>query len=204
VPALTFFEARLFYPAVSIDVSADLDPDPQLFGTSATVIVTPFVHHPLPPDADDVTAANIQAQTLTPDPAMLILATIKARLDNGRLMIRADPDRVVHTFANLAAFPTPGDSTKLYRAADTQLVYAWNGTTYVQVDDFAPLRLVAQTDVLGLPPDATLCYQFAFSNITYPAATTAEQHLPTFAVAAATSDTVLDLATAPRVALNPR
>ena len=79
------------------------------------------------------------------------------------------------------------------------LVYRWTGSAYVLIDDFAPVRLAAQTDVLGLPVDAILGYEFSFTNVNYPRAANEEQMLPTFCVAAPTSDVVLDLAIAPRI-----
>ena len=200
MPALTYWTARLYYPTVSIDTTGDLDAEPQSFGTSATCIVTPFVKNPPPPDEDDVTASDVIATTLTPDPAMLVLAQIKARLDNGRLMIRAEPDKNVDNYVNVAAFPATGNINQLYRDTTAQIVYAWNGSAYVLADDFASLRLVAQTDVLGLPPDAILGYEFAFSNVTYPKAVTQTvPQLPTFCVAAPDSDVVLDLALTPHI-----
>jgi hypothetical protein len=61
------------------------------------------------------------------------------------------------------------------------------------------LRLVAHTDVLGLPADATPGYEFVFSNVTYPKAVKTELSLPTFCVAAPDSDVVPDLTLAPHI-----
>ncbi len=58
------------------------------------------------------------------------------------------------------------------------------------------MRLAAQSPVLGLPEGATLCYRFAFDNVTYGGG---EQKLAAFTVAAPTTDVVLDLVTAPRI-----
>ena len=73
--ALTYFTARLYYPAIVIDTAAevggDVDTNPQTFGTSAGVTVTPFINNP--DDAEPlerVRATNIQATTLTPNAAM--------------------------------------------------------------------------------------------------------------------------------------
>jgi hypothetical protein len=142
-----------------------------------------------------VHADAIQASGLSPDIAMVVLAPVRARLDNGELMLRADPDLDVDTFTNLAGFPATGLTTKLYRALDTGLVYRWTGTAYVLTDDFAPVRLVAQTAVLGLPVGTTLNYRIDFDHVTF---NEADQELPSFAVAAPTSDIVLDLTTAAR------
>lgn len=126
------------------------------------------------------------------------MAPINARIDNGQLKLRADPDLIVVTYPNLAAFPGAGNTSQLYRAADTGLVYAWAGGTYATTYDFAPVRLVAQTAVLGIPEGGTLCYRFGFYGVTYGPG---EQTLNPFAVQAATADIVLDLAAAPRVKL---
>lgn len=58
------------------------------------------------------------------------------------------------------------------------------------------VRVVAQTAVLGLPVDAILGYQISFDHVTYAQK---DQHLPSFCVAAPTSDIILDLAVAPRI-----
>ena len=87
-------------------------------------------------------------------------------------------------------------STKLYRDASTDKVYRWTGSVYVLTDDFAPVRLVAQTAVLGLTAQMTLCYRLEFDHVTF---NEADQSLPPFAFAAPTSDVVLDLTTVPRV-----
>lgn len=189
--ALTYFTARLRYQTVVADEATDVDTDPQTKGIYAGVTITPFIR-----DSDGIDASELQAATLTPDVAMLVLSPIRARLDAGVLMLRVDPDRPVENHANLAAFPGTGNTAKLYRAQNTGLVYAWNGSTYVQTDDYTPVRLVAQTAVLGLPEGATLNYRLDFDHVTFNGG---EQELASFAVAAPTSDIVVDLATAPRV-----
>jgi hypothetical protein len=122
---------------------------------------------------------------------------VDARLDNGQLMLRADPDLDVDSFVNFAGFPATGLTTKLYRDLTTSKVYRWTGTAYVETTDYAPVRLVAQTAVLGLTVDMTLCYKIEFDHTTFGGA---DQVLPPFAFAAPTSDIILDLATVPRVA----
>jgi hypothetical protein len=126
---------------------------------------------------------------------MLVLAPVHARLDNGQLCLRADPDLVVHSYPNLAAFPTPGQSAQLYYAADTQKTYEWK-PPYTEVDPFAPVRLTAQTPVLQLPADAVLAYKVEFDHATFNGA---DQVLPGFSFKAPTADVVLDLVTAERV-----
>jgi hypothetical protein len=51
----------------------------------------------------------------------------------------------------VSAFPVTGNTARLYRAQNTGLVYAWGGSAYTDIDPYTPVRLVAQTDVLGLP-----------------------------------------------------
>ena len=121
---------------------------------------------------------------------MLIVAPIRARIDNGILMLRVDPDKDVDNYANQAAFPEEGDVDHLYRDTSTGLVYAWDGDSYVATDDYAPVRLVAQTSVLGLPEGVTLNYRVDFSNVVF---NQEEQKLASFGFRAPTSDIVLDL-----------
>ena len=63
---------------------------------------------------------------------------------------------------------------------------------------FSPVRLVADTDVLGLPPDAFLAYTIEFDHVRYGGQ---DRELPGFSWKAPSSDVVLDLATAERVTL---
>lgn len=191
--ALTFFTAKLTYTAIVADEATDLDTDPQAKGFFATVMIHPFILN-----GDGVDATEIQAGTLTPDVSMLVLAPVRARIDNGILMLRTDPDRDVDNFANMAAFPATGAADQLYRDTSTGKVFEWTGSAYAETDDFAVVRLVAQTAVLGLPEGATLNYRLDFSNVVYNGG---DQKLASFAFAAPTSDVVLDLATAPRIAL---
>lgn len=195
--ALTYFTAKLLYQVAVADEAGDIDADPQIKGAMAGVTLAAFIEQP-PPTADDVHPDEIVAATLTPEIAMLVLPPIDARLDNGRLMLRVAPDRVVDSYPSSAGFPPVGSSTKLYRAADTNTTYEYKGGGYVVNEGYAPVRLVAQTAVLGLPADAFLCYSIAFDHVTFGGK---DQELPAFAFRAPTSDVVLDLATAPRVKL---
>lgn len=193
MPALTHFTAKLRYQTIVADEVTDTDTDPQTKGINATVIITPFILN-----GDGIDASELQASTLTPEVAMVALSPYRARLDNGILMLRVDPDKPIDNYANLAAFPGTGNSARLYRAQNTQLVYAWTGSAYVITDDYTPVRLVAQTSVLGLPVGATLNYRFDFDHVTFNGD---DQQLASFAVAAPTSDVTLDLATATRIPL---
>lgn len=58
------------------------------------------------------------------------------------------------------------------------------------------VRLVAQTDVLDLPTGAVLVYEFKPHHVTFNGA---DQSLASFKVTAPVTDSILDLATAPRL-----
>ena len=169
------------------------DYDPQNKGIYAGVTITPFIK-----DGQGINASTIQAPTLTPEAAMVVLAPIRARLDNGVLMLRVDPDRPVDNYANLAAFPGTGNTARPYRAQDTPIIYAWTGSAYEVTDSYTPVRLVAQTDVLGLPEGAILGYRFSFDHVTFNGG---DQELARFAIAAPNTDAVLNVATAERIPL---
>lgn len=193
--ALTFFTAELNYQVVEADTAADADYDPQVQGVNAGVTITPFIVQP-PPTTDDVQVDEIPASSLSPAAATVVLAPVRARLDNGQLCLRADPDTVVHSFTTRASFPATGVTTQLYFAADTGLTYSWSGSAYVAIDAFAPVRLAAMTPVLELPADAYLAYSVAFDHVTFNGAS---QTLPGFSFKAPTADILLDLTSAERV-----
>lgn len=190
---LTYFTAKLNLQAVTADEDTDLDTDPQTKGVYAGVTLTPVA-------IEDGRArslqALLQAGTLSPAAALLALAPVDARIDNGRLMLRVDPDRPVLTFANLAAFPGTGNTAKVYKALDTGAYYEWNGSAYVSTLDYAPVRLVAGTAVLALPAGVTLGYRCDFDHVRF---NRADQYLPSFTFAAPSTDVVVDLATVTRV-----
>jgi hypothetical protein len=195
MPALTFFTAHLNYQVVEADTAADVDTDPQVQGVNAGVTLTPYVVQP-PPTSDDVGVDELPASSLSPTAALVVLAPVDARLDNGLLMLRVDPDTVVHHYPSLASFPATGSSAWLAYAADTGKTYKWTGSAYVEIEGYAPVRLTAQTAVLGLPPGAILGYRIEFDHATYAGAA---RPLPGFAFKAATADVVLDLSTAERM-----
>lgn len=56
-------------------------------------------------------------------------------------------------FANLASFPNPGESGKIYIALDTNVVYRWSGSTYVQITSGAVASVNGQTGVVVLDSD---------------------------------------------------
>ena len=192
--ALTYFTAKLTYLALSADEATDLDYDPQLKGVNSGVTLTAYVLQP-PPRGDDVHVDEIPASALSPTAAMVVLAPVDARLDNGHLCLRAAPDQVIHSYTSQAAFPVTGGTTFLYWDAAADKLFKWNGSAYVEVDNFAPVRLAAQTAVLELPADAVLCYKCEFDHATFAGA---DRELPSFSFKAATTDIVLDLSTAER------
>lgn len=192
---LTFFTAKLTYQVVETDTIADVDYDPQVQGVNAGVTITPYVVQPLPV-GDDVHVDEIPASSLSPTAALVVLAPIDCRLDNGELCLRADPDQVVHNYPAQSSFPPAGVIGSLYFAADVDKTFAWSGSAYVEVPSFAPVRLTAQTAVLELPPDAVLGYKVEFDHVTFAGA---GQRLPAFSFKAPTADVVLDLSTAERM-----
>ena len=194
--ALTYYTAKLYYPAITADDASDPDYDPQIYGTMAGAMITAHVVN-TPPVGDDIRADEIPAGSLTPEAAMVTLAPIDCRLNGGHLCLRSGPDLVVHSYTSAAAFPAIGLTTQLYWAADVDKTYKWAGG-YLEVASFRPVRLVADTDVLGLPPDAFLAYTIEFDHVRYGGQ---DRELPGFSWKAPSSDVVLDLATAERVTL---
>lgn len=193
--ALTYFTPKLTIKAVVADVPTDLDTTPETQGIYGGVTITPIIAKTLTP-FQSAGITTLQAADIDDGPALIILAPVDARIDLGRLALRADPDRPILSHANLAAFPDPGLTTKLYRALDTGTVYQWNGSAYVVGDDFATVRLVAETAVLGLPVGHHLVYSVAFDHVTFNGG---PQQLPEFKFQAPTTDTVVDLATVARI-----
>lgn len=52
-------------------------------------------------------------------------------------------------FANLTAFPTTGETGKIYVALDTNLTYRWSGTTYVEISPSLALGETSSTAYRG-------------------------------------------------------
>lgn len=170
---LKYWTPLLTWLSVVADESSDPDADPESKGIYAGVTVTPTIA--------GTDARAVRVEDLSPTAALLALAPFEARLDDGRLMLRADNDKPLIPLANLAAFPATGNPAKLYRATDTDLVYEWTGTEYVLSVDFARLRLVANCPVLELPDGITIWYEFRFHHVRYNGT---NQQLPTITVAA--------------------
>lgn len=55
-------------------------------------------------------------------------------------------------YANLAAFPVTGEIGKIYIALDTNLIYRWTGSTYVEISSVATYGLNDLTDVIITVP----------------------------------------------------
>ena len=53
-------------------------------------------------------------------------------------------------FANLASFPTTGETGKIYVALDTNLTYRWGGSSYIQIASGAVQSVNGQTGVVNL------------------------------------------------------
>ncbi len=51
-------------------------------------------------------------------------------------------------FATLSAFPTPGETGKIYVALDTNLIYRWSGSAYIKIADGAVVSVFGRTGVV--------------------------------------------------------
>lgn len=103
----------------------------------------------------------------TPEnPANKGIANGYAGLDaSGRVPAGQLPSYVddVQEFPNLASFPNPGSSGIIYLALDTNIIYRWSGSTYIEIASGD----VAWSDITGKPTFGTLSGQDANSvNIT--------------------------------------
>lgn len=79
------------------------------------------------------------------------LATLlasKANLVSGKIPAEELPSYVddILEFADLAAFPVTGETSKVYLALDTNLSYRWSGSTYVDLNS-SKLNKVSTVDV---------------------------------------------------------
>lgn len=72
--------------------------------------------------------------------------------ENGKIPESQLPSYVddVLEFENLAAFPTVGESGKIYVAIDTNLTYRWSGSTYVEISPSIALGETESTAYMGL------------------------------------------------------
>jgi len=152
----TYFTVVADYRAVVIDLETDIDPDPQVVPLSAVVTFRPVLR-----DGDAILATDA-----SPRPIGFVPAPITAKINTaGRLVLRDVPDGTRVTAANLAAFPVTGDASCYYIATDTGLYYRWNGSGYVEILPYQPVRLLADTELLEL--GSPLYYSVTFSQVIY-------------------------------------
>lgn len=87
----------------------------------------------------------------------------------------ANPQDIHEEYADTNAFPTTGESGVIYIAADTNLLYRWNGSTYVEV---SPSSAEAGTAVQPRDPSSVLDHtQANESNWTVASGSTLSGHL---------------------------
>lgn len=89
-------------------------------------------------------------QALTADGNVFDLTT-KADLVDGKVPFSQLPSYVddVLEFANLASFPTTGESGKIYIAIDTNVTYRWTGTGYAEISASLALGETSSTAYRG-------------------------------------------------------
>jgi hypothetical protein len=180
----TYFPVVADFKSVVVDLASDVDADPTLGPVTAKVTFTPLLN------SGDVMLAT----DASPRPTGFIGAPIVARIDtDGRLKLRVEPDGDRDDFVNLAAFPGTGTSAKVYFAIDTQTFYRWSGSAYVETYPYAPVRLLAGTDLLELSTE--LYYRVTFSDVVYNGGA---QYIAPFTFQAPTSDTEINLITVMR------
>ena len=153
---LTYFTVLGDFRSVVADLESDTDTNPNLGAVTATVTFRPLLN-----EGDLILATNAD-----PRPTALAAAPIVARIDSdGRLKLRTTPDGTRETHPNLAAFPATGNTARYYVAADTGLYYRWTGSAYVEILDYTPVRLLADTGVLELA--SPLFYSVAFTGVLF-------------------------------------
>lgn len=137
------------------DAVSDLDADPELVGITGTVTFAPSTQ------AGDV----LLATSMDPRPTGFVTNSMSGRLrSDGRLCLRDAPDGTRVDAASRAAFPAVGDPGNYYVAADSGVFYRWSGGVYVEILPYQPMRLLADTPVLGLA--SPLFYAVSFSGVT--------------------------------------
>lgn len=141
-----------------------------------------------------VTSVNTKtgAVVLDADDVGAIKSTLKgtangvAELDStGKLVSSQLPGAVgmVYEAANRASFPTTGDQNTMYIALDTNKVYRWGGTVYVEISEGVVIGTTANSAHRG--DHGTAAYNHAqakgaaFTEGLYKFATNAEGHVTT-------------------------
>lgn len=77
----------------------------------------------------------VQFNRITSIPAFIAALAAKADLDNGKIPASQLPSYVddVLEYSTATAFPVPGETGKIYVANDTNKVYRWSGSSYVEI-----------------------------------------------------------------------
>ncbi len=104
---------------------------------------TPDLTLTLPAITADDTIATVNTQAA--------LLANKANLVDGKIPAGELPSYVddVLDFANLAAFPATGETSKIYIANDTNLTYRWSGSAYVNISQSLALGETSATAYRG-------------------------------------------------------
>lgn len=157
---LKYFTIEAKAKTVVADETGDADYDPQVKGIYSGVTITPTVK-----DGAGKAITWVRATGLD-DPALIVVSPVRARIDNGNIVLRIAPDKPVDDVANYAALPATGVTTKYYRTLDTDKMYAWNGSAYVETYAWAPIRLLAKCNALALGT-GTIRYRIDFFEATF-------------------------------------
>lgn len=185
-----YFTIEGDYKSIVADTVLDANVDPDLGPVSARVTFTPIVN----------TGDVLLGVTAEPRPIGFVPAPIVGRIDvDGQVKLRVDvtrdyvaPGDILH-FDELADFPASGDTAKIYVDDAHDIDYRWTGQRYV---DFDPVRLLAETPLLGLAEGTHLDYLVEFSDVRFNGG---PGLISSFVVRAKTSDVTLNLITEGKV-----
>jgi hypothetical protein len=117
---------------------------PESIGAAATTHTHDYASPTHTHDQSDITgliaslAAKAEAthdHTLSQIVGLVAALAAKADLVDGKVPTSQLPSYVsdVAEYANLSAFPTTGESSKIYVALNTNKTYRWSGTAYVEI-----------------------------------------------------------------------
>ncbi|MDV7696670.1 hypothetical protein N6B72_07045 [Chryseobacterium soli] len=92
--------------------------------------------------------------------------SLKADLVNGKVPASQLPSHVddILEFANLAAFPSIGEHGKLYIALNTNKLYRWSGSIYVDISQSSNLQNVMNTGSHAVLQDSNYLSQTDFDS----------------------------------------
>lgn len=153
----TYFTVVADFRSVGADTTADIDADPTITPVSAIVTFRPVIN-----DGEALLAVDAD-----PRPIAYIPASIVAKIGtDGRLKLRDDPDGTRVTVATYGALPSTGNAVNYYVVTATGKYYRWTGSAYVEILPYQPVRLLANTPLLGLG-DTPLTYSVTFSQVVY-------------------------------------